>query len=103
MTTIATASEADTQLSSALMLEEALETFLRALVGKNRSPATLRAYETDMVQFIDWLRGSNVVVNRPDQVERIDIHEYLTYLGRRELTGMSRARKLAALREYFRF
>ena len=44
-----------------------------------------------------------MVIARPDQVARIDLTEYLAYLGSRQLSGVSRARKLAAIREYFRF
>ncbi|MCL5962551.1 MAG: tyrosine-type recombinase/integrase, partial [Chloroflexi bacterium] len=36
-------------------------------------------------------------------VTRADGSDYMASLGQRELTGISRARKLAAIREYFRF
>ncbi len=37
-----------------MTLEKGLATFLNALSGKNRSAATLRAYQTDIAQFISW-------------------------------------------------
>ena len=89
--------------TTTLTLEAALQGFGRALAGKNRSPATIRAYQTDVGQFITWIHQTNVVIQRPDQVARVDLTEYLAYLGSRQLSGVSRARKLAALREYFRF
>jgi site-specific recombinase XerD len=39
----------------------------------------------------------------PDRIEKSDITEYLTYLIQQGLTGKSRTRKLAAVREYFRY
>jgi site-specific recombinase XerD len=86
-----------------LTLEQALADFLNALAGKNRSVATSRAYQTDIHQFITWLHENNIVVVSPAQVERADITEYLATLGARRLSGVSRARKMAALREYFRY
>src|SRR4051794_7590357 len=88
---------------TASTLEQALDSFLRCLEGANRSAATRRAYRTDLAQFIAWLHANNIVAARPDQVEKADITEYLASLSRQALTGVSRARKLAAIREYFRF
>ena len=39
-----------------ITLEKGLATFLNALSGKNRSTATIRAYQTDIQQFIAFLR-----------------------------------------------
>jgi integrase/recombinase XerD len=44
-----------------------------------------------------------MVAFSPAQVERADITEYLASLAERKLSGVSRARKVAALREYFRY
>jgi site-specific recombinase XerD len=38
-----------------ITLEKGLATFLNALTGKNRSAATIRAYQTDISQFISWV------------------------------------------------
>lgn len=84
-------------------LEQALTDFLSSLTGKNRSAATTRAYQSDINQLITWLHENNIVVLSPAQVERADITEYLAYLAERRLSGVSRARKVAALREYFRY
>ncbi len=42
-------------------LDGALAAFLRAQEGKNRRPATLAAYRTDLAQFVawGWRRGSD--------------------------------------------
>jgi hypothetical protein len=89
--------------NTTLALEQALADFLQALAGKNRSAATSRAYQTDIHQFITWLHENTMVVVSPAHVERVDITEYLATLAARRLSGVSRARKVAALREYFRY
>jgi len=38
-----------------MTLEKGLFAFLDAMLGKNRSKATLRAYRTDVLQFIAFL------------------------------------------------
>src|SRR5215203_944657 len=86
-----------------LTLEEAIEQFHQELSAKNRSPETLRAYSGDLRLFIRWLHENSIVAERVDQVERQDITEYLAHLGSRGVSGLSRSRKLAAIREYFRF
>src|SRR5919201_1442992 len=86
-----------------MTLEKGLATFLNALAGKNRSSATVRAYQTDISQFIAFLHANNVSIQTPADVEKIDVVEYLSALAKRDLTGIARARKLSALREYFRF
>src|SRR5947199_5590607 len=86
-----------------MTLEKGLATFLNALSGKNRSAATIRAYQTDIAQFISFLHANNVSIQKPAEVKKIDVVEYLSTLAKRELTGIARARKMSALREYFRF
>src|ERR671939_1147511 len=86
-----------------MTLEKGLATFLNTLSGKNRSSATIRAYQTDISQFIAFLHANNVSIQTPAEVEKIDVMEYLSHCAKRELTGIARARKLSAIREYFRF
>src|ERR687888_1018109 len=86
-----------------ITLEKGLATFLDGLAGKNRSVATLRAYQTDILQFIAFLHANNVSIHSPADVEKVDVVEYLSALAKKELTGIARARKMSALREYFRF
>jgi site-specific recombinase XerD len=86
-----------------ITLEKGLAAFLNGLAGKNRSGATVRAYAADIAQFIAFLHENNVSIHTPTEVMKIDVMEYLSALAKRELTGIARARKLSALREYFRF
>src|SRR6516164_3893504 len=86
-----------------ITLEKGLALFLDGLHGKNRSNATIRAYQTDISQFISFLHANNVSIQTPADVEKVDVVEYLSSLAKRELTGIARARKMSAIREYFRF
>src|SRR5690242_9811063 len=92
-----------TQIHSKGALAESLSAFLRSLEGKNRSEATRQAYHTDLLQFFIWLKENNVAATGPDKITKADVTEFLTACHRRGLSGVSRARKLAAIREYYRY
>ena len=83
--------------------EGPLAAFLRALGGQNKSGATVTAYRGDVRQFVGFLRETNCAVAAPADVTRADVAEYLGLLAERGMSGKTRARKLAAVREYFRF
>ena len=76
---------------------------MRSLEAKNRSQATISAYRTDLLQFVIWLMENNYAAVSPERIEKLDITEYLASLSRHGLSGVARARKLAAVREYFRY
>ena len=83
--------------------QETLAAFLRDLSGKNKSTATIKAYQTDLTQFFSFLAANSVTATAPAAVTKLDVSEYLSSLAKNGLSGISRARKLAAIREYFRF
>jgi integrase/recombinase XerC len=84
-------------------LDDAIRKFLRTLEAANKSPATIRAYRTDLAQFLTFLIETNVTIAQPSDIHRDDLTEYLASLAERDLKGITRARKLAAIREFFRF
>lgn len=86
-----------------LDLREGSRAFLRTLEGRNASPQTIRAYTTSLTQFLGWLAQTYPGGLRADEVQQGDIEEYLTALARRGLSGVTRANRLAAIRELFRF
>ena len=47
--------------------------FLNGLAGKNRSAATVRAYQTDVQQFLSFLHENNVSIQSPADVEKVQI------------------------------
>jgi site-specific recombinase XerD len=82
--------------------DQGLHSFTQALAAANKSAATIAAYQTDIRQFFTWLSENSLVAHSPAQVVRADITDYLASLAGKQLSGLSRARKLAAIREYFR-
>ena len=77
--------------------------FVKALEGQNFSPKTVRAYRDDLTQFTTWLETIRVDWDNPKRLGRTDIEAFLHHLSGRNLTGVSRARKLAAIRKFFVF
>jgi site-specific recombinase XerD len=83
-------------------LTTAITNFTQSLTGRNVSPHTITAYQTDLRQFILWIADSDISVIRPDQMTRYHISKYLSFLAAKGLTGVTRARKLASIREFFK-
>lgn len=81
---------------------EAIERFIRVQEGRNRSPQTLRAYRSDLTQLAGWLHVDNPYLTDPVDVTTDDLNEFLAALAHRGVSGVSRARKLAAIREFYR-
>jgi integrase/recombinase XerC len=87
-----------------LSMREAMEKFIRYLQHeKNSSPHTLRNYQSDLDQFYFYLCPPG---GRPPALEKIDhrvLREYLGHLHEQGVQKASVARKLAALRSFFKF
>ena len=64
-----------------------------------RSPATRKAYVSDVDAFAEWMARSDV--EGPSGVDRMHLRRYLASLGTRRLARATIARKAAALRCYF--
>jgi integrase/recombinase XerC len=82
---------------------QSLELFLRALQGQNYSPKTLRAYGDDLQQFLAWVEKNRVDWDIPTRFSRADIEGFMQYLAAQRMTGVTRVRKLAAIRKFFTF
>jgi integrase/recombinase XerC len=82
---------------------QSLELFLRALQGQNYSPKTLRAYGDDLQQFLAWVEKNRVDWDSPTRFSRGDIEGFMQYLAAQRMTGVTRVRKLAAIRKFFTF
>ena len=83
-------------------LEATLHQFIRSLIARNQSTHTASAYQTDILQFIDWIQSEDVTITTPQQVTRSEITDYLSHLAELGRSGVTRARKLAAIREFFK-
>jgi integrase/recombinase XerC len=82
---------------------QALQIFLRALQGQNFSPKTLRAYGDDLAQFLAFVEKNRVDWDSPTRFDRADIEGFMQYLAAQRRTGVTRVRKLAAIRKFFAF
>jgi len=82
---------------------QSLQLFLRALQGQNYSPKTLRAYGDDLHQFLAWVEKNRVDWDSPTRFSRGDIEGFMQYLAAQRMTGVTRVRKLAAIRKFFTF
>ena len=85
-------------------MKDAVEKFLRYLRdARNASPHTLRNYQHDLEQFIEYLTPPGGKAPALDQIDHKLIREFLGWLHDRQLQKSSVARKLAALRSFFKF
>jgi len=85
-------------------VKEAIEKFVGYLrYERNASPNTLRDYRFDVEQFRDFLTPPGEATLPLDQVDHRVIREFVSWLWDRRLEKASVARKLAALRTFFKF
>jgi len=77
---------------------EALANFLRALVQRNASVHTIKAYRTDLAEFVIFVG--------PEELKALDdqlIRAFLAQLYERELSKASVARALSSVRSFFKW
>ena len=86
-----------------LTLEQGHDIFLKALAGNNFSTESIRAYNADITQFVDFLKSVRVDWNNPKKLQRLDIVEFMNRLSGMKRTGTTRARKLASIRHFLKF
>lgn len=86
---------------------EHLKAFLKFLaLNRNLSPHTVRAYESDLSQFIGHVAAEQDVKRRelsPQALDRLAIRSFLAQLHAQGQTRSSAARKLAAIRTFLRY
>jgi len=76
-----------------------LDGYYATLRAADRSPATLRAYRSDLEQFVTWARERHVA--QPTRVTTRVLREYLVFMTERGDERTSIVRRRAALRSYF--
>ena len=84
-------------------LEHQINRFLEELKRNNASPHTVRSYESDLRQFLDYFSPPGTDPPAPAEFDVLKIREWLAALYEHKLTAVSVRRKLAALRVFFRF
>ncbi|NLL51983.1 MAG: tyrosine recombinase XerC [Peptococcaceae bacterium] len=89
-----------------MLADRALDSFICSLLAKNLSELTVSAYQTDLLQFINFAAHELGVEVQDLNVKTIDkyiVRNYLGWMTDRKLSRKSIARKLASLRSFFRF
>ena len=89
-----------------MLVDEALELFSGQQRAENRSDLTIAAYHTDFHQFFNFAASEQGVEAEALTVEEIDVYIVRSFLGILAEHGLQKksiARKLAALRTFFKF
>jgi integrase/recombinase XerC len=85
-------------------MKDALEKFLKHLQHeRNASPHTLRNYESDLDQFWHYLTPTAGKDPALAKIDHVLLREYIAHLHDARLEKSSIARKLAAIRSFFKF
>jgi len=85
-------------------MKSELQEYLKYLHAvRNSSPHTLRSYENDLNQFIEFLTPPGTETPALRDITHLLIREFMAHLHDRELEKSSIARKLAAIRSFFKY
>lgn len=80
-----------------------LTSFLEWLRDEGKDVKTIKAYKTNIMQFITWYKETTGV-GEPAQVKPIDVKEYLSFLRHHENRAQATINKAtAALKAYFKY
>jgi len=84
-------------------LDRQIGRFIEELERNNASAHTIKAYESDLRQFLDYFSPPGVQPPAPAEFDMFKIREWLAALYDQKRNVVSIRRKLAALRVFFRF
>jgi integrase/recombinase XerD len=79
--------------------QKLIDSFVESLrIDRGASDQTLDAYRRDLVQLASWIGAQEFKTLSPDRLA-----EYATSLGKQGLSPSSTARKLSAIRQFFKY
>lgn len=84
-------------------LERQIRSFLDELRRTGVSPHTLRSYEADLRQLLDYFSPPGQAPPAPAELDLTALREWFADLHARRLSAVTMRRKLAAVRSFFRF
>src|SRR5215469_7828827 len=85
-------------------MKQVLDNFIHCLINeRNASPRTIREYQNDIEQFRQFLTPPGEKTLPLEQIDHRVVREYVSAMYDRGLEKSSIARKLAALRTFFKY
>ncbi len=88
-------------------MKKAIDKYLRYLkIERNASPHTITSYQNDLTQFLTFCSAhfdEDEDQLNPNLIERISIRLWLGELSQQDLAKSSIARKVAAIRSFFKY
>jgi site-specific recombinase XerD len=81
-------------------IESSMEQFIGEL---DKNPSTIRAYRTDIRQFIAWLHANDITVISVHHITSSHINEYFRDLANQGRTSTTCARKLVSIHVFFTY
>lgn len=85
-------------------MDEALAEYLRHLaLEKNASAHTVKSYREDLTQAVEYFRGQLGNAVQPSRVNTRVVRSYLAWLHEQGYAKSTVARRIAAVRSWFRF
>jgi len=84
-------------------MQQAVSDFLAELRRANASGHTIRNYESDLGQFVEYLQPPGADLPAPAAIDAFIIREWMGSLYRQRLAAVSIRRKIAAVRSLFKF
>lgn len=86
------------------MDETLIDDFLTYYKGvKNESENTIRAYAKDLVQFHEYLKQKKISEPIFKKITHLHIRGFLAYLRKKNLSRRTIARKLSAIRSFYKY
>lgn len=85
-------------------MHSAIAKFLRYMVTeRNASELTIKSYREDLFSFVDWLQSTRGDVPKPGTLTPQELRSFQAALQQADYARTSIARKLAALRSFYKF
>lgn len=86
------------------MDEVLVDSFLNYLKAtKTESENTIKAYAGDLLQFLEYLKQKKISEPMLKNISHLDIRGFLAYLQKQDMSKRTIARKLSALRTFFKY
>jgi len=83
-------------------MQEIIDQYINYLqIEKNASRYTIRNYKTDLLDFCNYLASRKII--SLEQADKYLVRGYLSYLMKNGIVKRSIARKLSAIRSFFKF